>query len=448
MERRGTILDIVLTCALLAAGCSGHDIRNPENPVTEVSVEFTLCGMDSKSTGDGHAAPEEISLLVFDCYGNAEYNLFLEDGATRQTLELISGEEYSFYACADFGYQVCADKVSEMHELTYSFTRFTNNRTGRPPRYASLMDITVEDGMNLEMELKNIWAKVSVRMDRSMLNDDVSMKVTGVDICGCPIYVPVFHEDNDNDASLRDISVPGSQVDALENGDLIDLYIPGLPSDIGEAGQCPHLEIKSDYMSRHMFTSGGPLTYRFHIGDSLRCRGPERNTHYSMTVCPVGDGLTSEGWRVDKTYLHEFGPSRFASFPDSHIRGNIGDTLHLWCEFYPPNAPFDVGLEELEFDKSNGIYDYIIDEDGHGVILILTGSGTGIVYMEAGDPVNEAAMWVVEVNLPESQKEIKDTSPYMIHDMTSTAPESLQRQDVHLRHRPPALDRSPSPPHV
>ena len=34
--------------------------------------------------------------------------------------------------------------------------------------------------------------------------------------------------------------------------------------------------------------------------------------------------------------------------------------------------------------------------------LTLTGPGRGIVYMEAGPPLDEAAMWVVEVNLPET----------------------------------------------
>ena len=51
-------------------------------------------------------------------------------------------------------------------------------------------------------------------------------------------------------------------------------------------------------------------------------------------------------------------------------------------------------------DKAEGIYDYEIDPDGHGAVLTLTGPGTGLIYMEAGDPVNEAALFVIEVNLP------------------------------------------------
>jgi hypothetical protein len=189
------------------------------------------------------------------------------------------------------------------------------------------------------------------------------------------------------------------------------------------------------YLSQSHFSDGGPLIYRFYLGDGPCNVDLERNCHYRIIICPENEGLDEDSWRVDKTYIHEFGPSRFASFPESYIRVDIGDTLHLYCEFYPPGTPFEIDMEELEYDKSQGVYDYTIDEDGHGVRLILTGPGTGIVYMEAGEPVNEAAMWVVEVNLPSTQNKVTDTSQCRIPCMTSTAPECQQRPGVLLHHR-------------
>ena len=58
-------------------------------------------------------------------------------------------------------------------------------------------------------------------------------------------------------------------------------------------------------------------------------------------------------------------------------------------------------MEYLEDDKATGIYDYVIDEDGHGVTLVLTGPGSGLIYMEAGEPVNDAALYFIEVNMPD-----------------------------------------------
>jgi hypothetical protein len=54
----------------------------------------------------------------------------------------------------------------------------------------------------------------------------------------------------------------------------------------------------------------------------------------------------------------------------------------------------------MEDDKAEGIYDYEIDDDGHGATLTLTGPGRGLIYMEAGEPINDAALFIIEVNLP------------------------------------------------
>ena len=63
-------------------------------------------------------------------------------------------------------------------------------------------------------------------------------------------------------------------------------------------------------------------------------------------------------------------------------------------------APLVIDKEVMDEDKAEGIYVYVLDEDGHGVTLTLTGPGSGIVYMEAGDPINDAALFIIEVNLP------------------------------------------------
>ena len=84
--------------------------------------------------------------------------------------------------------------------------------------------------------------------------------------------------------------------------------------------------------------------------------------------------------------------------PSGFIQGNPGDVIHVRCEYHPDVAPFDIGMEELEYDSSRGIYDYVIDEDAKGVRITLKSPGTGILYMSAGEPVNETGMLVVEVN--------------------------------------------------
>lgn len=456
MGRAGAIYSIVLTVSVFMTGCTDPASHQGVGE-TVTTIMFVQQETGTRTTVDDSDQIDDISLLVFDRFGKAEENIYTTEG--QHTLKLISGEPYSFYAFAGFGYQIYADDISEIDELTFSYTRLMTGKVMSLPRYAFLKDVIIKEDMDICMELGHLLAKVSLSMDRSCLDDDVSLNVTGLEICNCPAYSYIFSEtDNVRPAGRRDISWPQEYVMNLnttgtERQGEVTIYVPeetfrheAMSAD--PAGEdCIHVEIHMDYLSCSHYTSYGPLIYRLHIGDSLWCSDLGRNTHHKISICPTGDGLSSEGWRIDKTNLKEFGPSRFASFPESYIQGDIGDTLHLRCEFYPPHAPFEVGLEELEYDKAEGIYDYIIDEDGHGVRLILTGPGTGIVYMEAGSPVNEAAMWVIEVNLPPGPETVTDTSPYKSPCWTSTAQEFLRRQDVLLRHRPRVRDLSPSPPH-
>lgn len=454
MGRAGAIYSIVLTVSALMTGCteqvSRQDVRQ-----TVTTIRFVQQETGTRTTADDSSQSDDISLLVFDRFGMAEENIYTTEN--QYSLELISGETYSFYAFAGFGHQIYADEISEIDEFTFSYTGLMAGEGMRLPRYAFQKDVIIKEDMDICMELRHLLAKVSISIDRSSLDDDVSLNVTGLDICNCPVYSYIF-SDNGRPAGRRDISWPQEAVMNLNTGGTdhigeVTIYLPEEPlrqekRAYDSAGEdCSHIEVRMDYLSYSHFTEEGPLIYRLHIGDSLWCSNFVRNSHHKVTLRPTGSGLESEGWKIDKTHLREFGPSRFASFPESYIQGDIGDTLHLRCEFYPPHAPFDVGLEELEYDKGEGIYDYIIDEDGHGVRLILTGPGTGIVYMDAGEPVNEAAMWVIEVNLPSDDESVTDTSPCMTPCRTSTDREFLQRQDVLLRHRPQAQGLSPSPPH-
>lgn len=57
----------------------------------------------------------------------------------------------------------------------------------------------------------------------------------------------------------------------------------------------------------------------------------------------------------------------------------------------------DIGKDELEFDSNNGIYSYVLDEDGKGVVLKLKSKGSGLLYVEAGNPASDAAIIVIVV---------------------------------------------------
>ena len=163
---------------------------------------------------------------------------------------------------------------------------------------------------------------------------------------------------------------------------------------------CSYIEMEMEYISEEKKSGEKGLIYRFYLGEDRSNFDIRRNTHYHITVTPEKDGISEDSWRVDKSDLTDIGPGYFQAYPSDYIRGDIGDRIHIWCEFSPVSAPFDVGISYMDEDKAEGIYDYVIDEDGRGAVLTLTGPGRGLIYMEAGDPVNDAALFIIEVNQP------------------------------------------------
>jgi hypothetical protein len=416
---RGTVLNAAVSLAMaIISGCASMDSDR------EIFIRFHTADPSSRSMPPDEELISDISLMIFDESGSAEECIWLDEGESSCKVRLAVNRKYTFCACANFGYQVYADHMDELEEITFRMAYPDEYREGIP-MYA-MKEILVTEGSRIDISLERLMARISIRMDRSRLREDVEMNVRSARIGNCPRLVKVFGRSrlrngdecfpagftlNDlqtaslNDSGYGSLS-PEVSLYMLENmqGDSDML----LESDSGKVFEdddprkevCSYIELEIEYMSADKKSNGKGLIYRFYLGEDRQNFDIERNCHYHITVTPEGDGLGEDGWRVDKSGIEDIGQVSFASYPSSYIRGDIGDIIHLWCEFNPPYAPFDVGLDYLEDDKAEGIYDYTIDEDGHGVTLTLTGPGTGLIYMEAGEPVNDAALFIIEVNLP------------------------------------------------
>ncbi len=427
MERNRRVPGIILMLgtimpAVLGTGCSYHETADAEK---EIRISFSCGSTQTRALDPNENRISDISIMIFDENGTAEEARWIRDGNTQCSSRLMKGRKYIICACANFGYQVYADDIGELDEIIYHLAYPDEYRQGIP-MYA-YQEFTVDDDCEeVSVELERLMAKISLKVDRSRLSDDVEMFVRSVKIGNCPRNVSVFRPSR---AEGRDDCFPsgfsriGFETDNLnitsESGmsDAISLYMlenmqGRLENTIYEDSEkifskddprsevCSYIEMELDYLSSRHYSTGRGLIYRFYLGEDRNGLNVERNCHYRITVTPEDDGLSDDGWRVDKRNLSEYGPPYFAAYPSDYIVGDIGDKIHIWCEFSPSNAPFDVGISYMEDDKAEGIYDYVIDEDGHGATLTLTGPGRGLIYMEAGEPVDEAALFIIEVNLP------------------------------------------------
>lgn len=415
---------LAVSAVIGTAACSMHETE-------EDSVTCTICltggSMATRSADPDESLITDISLMVFDEYGDAEECVWLPRGQDRHRMRLVKGKRYTICACANFGYQVYADNISELDEITFHLAYPDEYREGIP-MYARTETTVTADG-EIRVMLERLMSKISIRMDRSRLSEGVKMDVRSALIGNCPRAAKVF---SDNKVADEDGCFPfgfyrNELQTALLNYDTgdglsreVSLYMlenmqGRMPSHIeddsdkildsdGLPGRTSsYIELELDYTSDLYVSGSGSLVYRFYLGEDRNSLDVRRNTHYHITVTPEDDGLSEDSWRVDRSALTYIGPTGITQYPSSYIEGEIGDRIHIWCDVVPEEAPFDVGLKYMEDDHRTGIYDYEIDPDGHGATLTLTGPGAGLIYMEAGPPVNDAALFYIIVNMPEER---------------------------------------------
>ena len=425
MSSGAFVLLVLVSCLLpsctreLPSGNSGTVL------LTFGDFDFT-----TKSVSPDEERISDLTLFVFNRDGLLESSHyfksgdFIESGPGGCTCEvnLLKGCKYSFYACANTGFRVRAETLEELKDFRFYMAYPDDYRIGIP------MSGTLENvpapqaGGRIPVPLRRAMAKVSVSVDRGRLSDGVEFNVTGVRIRGCPKSVAMFEGnsvDDEDDIHAAGFSRTGYDVQPLNrnvSGQVsgeVSLYLfenlQGNPlGNVEEHGgkvfkngdplewKCSYLELEADYISKEYISLPGKgLVYRMYLGENPSDFNVERNCHYHITVTPEDDGLGNDGWRVDKSGLEYQGEKYLTVSPGNYIHGHIGDVIHIRCGLKPDWAEFDIGIEELETDRNNGIYDYVVDPDGKGVTLTLKGSGGGLLYFEAGPPVNEAAMVVV-----------------------------------------------------
>lgn len=421
MDRKGRIQCKVLILCLIMAS---QACQTEKGQLVRCLVSFEDYGYPVKSIDPDEDRISDISLMVFDERGDAEKCIWMPQARESISLELTKGKSYSFRACVNFGYQVYADHIDELEELTYHMAYPDEYREGIP-MYAAADDIRAGNDGRISLSLVRLMSRISLRIDRRRLDDDVEMYVRNVTIGNCPRSVKVFTPSsvkNQDQCFAVGFSKDDYQTSALnttmadgKSGE-ISLYMlenmqgrmkhPVVSDDMKQFEDddpmrdvCSYVEMEIEYLSsdRH---SESPLIYRFYLGEDRNNLDVERNCCYCITVTPEGEGLSDDGWRIDKSGIRDNGPVYLHAYPSGYINGDIGDRIHIWCELSPSDAPFDAGMKYMEDDRRNGIYDYVIDDDGHGATLTLTGPGTGLIYMEAGNPINDAALFIIEVNTP------------------------------------------------
>ncbi len=377
-----------------------------------VLFQNTRIILNTPGSGTKAVLPEEdkvndINILVF-ADGELEKSLWesriQRDGDLYFDISLVKGRTYTIAAFANLGKRLKPKDHAELEKTIVEMREEEGFRSGIPMS-ATVEDIVPEDE-SITIELIRMTAKISLRMDRSRLAKDVRLTVRNVRIGNCPKYVSVIgpsKAESYHDVFEKGFELTQDQCRPLNvsghsglSGEVSVYMFENMQGEDLTVDAASFIEMEMDYLSTELVSYDSPLIYRFYIEDKDGGYDIERNSHYRFTVTPEGDGLSESGWSIDKSGIGPVIPV-FEIMPGDLVEGHVGDTVRVWCECYPRTAPFDPGYEELAYDKSRGIYDYKVDDDGHGVTLYLKKPGAGIVYMSAGEPINRSGMVLINV---------------------------------------------------
>lgn len=427
--RQVAILTATAACIIAFSGCE-NVVQEGGNTskihmILDVSNDYTV-----KSALPDEDLIHDVNLFLFDEKGRLEEHIYADNlttgaaGNVEIDTEWLCGTGCRIMACANFGYRMVIGSLDELLTYRYHIAYPDEYSRGIPMSGTTTIAEVSSPLETVNVEMIRMMARISVRIDRSNLAKGVTFNVNSVEIGGSPKSVSafspgkaagtsdIFNKGFVCSGSLADnLNIeesPGRSREArlylLENmqGELL----PGASSEkdkvleISDAlsSQCSYVEIKAEYNSEDYCTPPGEwLVYRFYLGDSPSNFDVERNCAYSYVIKPDGTGIEEDSWRVDKSSLLRKGTATLSISPGQYIEGNVGDEIHIRVNVSPEDARVDIGKDELEFDSNNGIYNYVLDEDGRGVVLKLKSKGSGLLYVEAGNPASDAAIIVIVV---------------------------------------------------
>ena len=322
MERERSILcGILIAATSLISSCL--PVPAPVLRTYETRLIFDSGQMKTKALDPDEALISDVSILIFDEDGYAEECIWIPDAGDEITVRLIKGNTYSIRACANFGYKVYADHIDELKEISYYMAYPDEYREGMP-MFASIDDFIAGDTDAIKLHFQRLMAKISLKMDRSRLSEDVTMTVLAARIGNCPKSVNICgpskvssHDQcfakgfsrGEFETVPLNVSGPG-----MVSGE-VSLYMlenmqgemtPAIDEDQekvfpnGDPRReiCSYIELELEYTSATQYSYHKNLIYRFYLGDSRNNLDVERNCHYTITVRPEDDGLTGDGWRV------------------------------------------------------------------------------------------------------------------------------------------------------
>lgn len=288
--------NLLLAAALVS--CTGN--TDQTIPLQESLVCLSCKPLSVKSSDPDPVLISDYNILIYNCFGALEESVYVPERELAEAYHkttLLRGQKYTILAAANLGYALGELPLEEAMAYRH-YLAYPDEYSHGIPMAAVREDVLSADIIDLRLE--RLMGRVDVRLDKSRLNPDVELSVKEMRVGKCPMSATLFSPGTAVQYFSGGFTLSGLELNPLDRGEAVRLYLlENLSGDVPSS----YVEMKCTYKSAQSQTKVGEyLIYRFYIGDG-DTYGIGRNTIQSVVVRPMGDGLSGDSWRVDKSAL-------------------------------------------------------------------------------------------------------------------------------------------------
>lgn len=374
---------------------------------------------------------ENVNLYVVNEQGDVvSYGYYSGNGNSMETV-ILEKMKYTVYAIANAGKRIHAVSASQIEDIVY---RPNDISAIVSPSGAVLMSGKTErmlltNGQRIVINLTRCVAKIEVKADYSMLNDDVDISVRRVALKNVPLEVSVFADNkiagpadaadglvienpNEDELSLGLVFYQYENMQGMLLPDNLEQSKKAWPQESIYSKTCSYIELEASYSSPR---KRGDILYRFYLGtDMVANFDVIRNRMHSITVNFREDGAVDENsWRVDNSNIIDLVTSITIS-PQTYTFKALGEALQLSATVLPLTAENKV----ITWSSSNND---IATVDASGKVTALAdGTCTITATSTDGTNISATANITVDSKVPVTGISVTPTTLSLYPTETST----------------------------
>jgi len=299
---------LVVIIFVLLLSCT-RDVLREEVTLQLVSPEFS-----TRAQNPDESLITDFNIYIFNQFGVLEKKLYissreLSGGDPACTVRLIKDTPYIILAAANMGYELKFGSLEEA--LAYRFhMAYPDEFSQGMPMSAYLPEAVAGEDALIEIPLVRLMARVNLCIDRRGLAEDVSMRISSVQVCGSACSALLFAPSRIeywSELFTEGYTKSGNEIywlnhDTVEgvSGEVPFYLLENRPGGVVQS----YLEVRADYHSSVCHTKPGePLIYRFYLTEDPE-HDARRGVCYQITLRPEGSGIEEpDGWSLDKSSL-------------------------------------------------------------------------------------------------------------------------------------------------